>query len=62
VPFTIVSAIPHICGGISLVYESNMALDYPGTPVYSYDEILDSHMTLFEEIFRFLNEKDKKYS
>lgn len=56
VPFTITSAIYHLCGGISLVYETNMALDCPESDIFTYDEILDSHMLLFEEIFRFLEE------
>jgi len=55
--FRITSAIHHICGGISVIYESNMGLDYPELPIYTYDEILDSHLTLFEEILRYMDDK-----
>ncbi|WP_409345116.1 M14 family zinc carboxypeptidase [Paenibacillus sp. MBLB4367] len=50
--FNLASAIHHACGGVSAVYESNMALDY-GDTVYSYDEMLDHHLVLFDNLFRF---------
>ncbi|MNI33311.1 hypothetical protein D3C73_872520 [compost metagenome] len=51
--FNLTSAIHHICGGMSLTFESNMGLDAPGTKLTA-DEILDSHFVLFEETFRFM--------
>ncbi|NOU68770.1 hypothetical protein GC096_32615 [Paenibacillus sp. LMG 31461] len=46
------SAIHHVCGGMSMTFESNMGLDAPGIKLTA-DEILDSHFVLFEEMFRF---------
>ncbi|MNI45280.1 hypothetical protein D3C73_996990 [compost metagenome] len=50
--FNLTSAIHHICGGMSMTFESNMGLGAPGTKLTA-DEILDSHFVLFEEMFRF---------
>lgn len=57
--FNLTSAIHHICGATSLLYESNMGLDdsYLDYKNFSAEEILDSHMILFEEILRFADEK-----
>jgi hypothetical protein len=51
--FNLTSAIHHVCGALSILYESNMGLDDSNLDHknYSADEILDSHMVLFEEIF-----------
>ncbi|RAV21575.1 M14 family zinc carboxypeptidase [Paenibacillus contaminans] len=51
--FNLTSAIHHVCGGMSLTFESNMGLDAPGTKLTA-DEILDSHFVMVEESFRFL--------
>jgi hypothetical protein len=50
--FNLTSALHHICGGVSVLYESNSALSEDGV-VFSHDEILDHHMVLFEEILKF---------
>ncbi|OUS75779.1 hypothetical protein B1748_15230 [Paenibacillus sp. MY03] len=50
--FNLTSAIHHVCGGMSLTFESNMGLDGPGVKL-TPDEILDSHFVLFEEMFRY---------
>ncbi|UKS27402.1 hypothetical protein LOZ80_00150 [Paenibacillus sp. HWE-109] len=52
------SAIHHVCGGMSITYESNMGLDDPGVK-FTPDEILDSHLLLFEEAFRFLAKQNQ---
>jgi Predicted deacylase len=53
--FNLTSAIHHVCGGISLVYESNSGLGCTenGMEPYTPEEILEGHLTLFEEIMRF---------
>ncbi|MGI2293541.1 M14 family zinc carboxypeptidase [Paenibacillus sp. GXUN7292] len=50
--FNLASAMHHVSGGMSMVYETNMGLDAPGE-CYGYEEIMDSHMTLFEQLFLF---------
>lgn len=50
--FNLTSAIHHVCGGMSMTFESNMGLDAPGIKL-TPEEILDSHFVLFEEMFRF---------
>jgi hypothetical protein len=52
--------IHHICGGLSLVYESNMGLDMEEKAAYSADEILDCQLVLAEESFRYLSELKRK--
>ena len=51
--FNLTSALHHISGGLSMTYESNMALDAPGE-CYTYEELLEHHFILFEELFTFL--------
>ncbi|TYP79323.1 zinc carboxypeptidase [Paenibacillus methanolicus] len=51
------SAIHHACGGMSMTFESNMGIDGPGTKL-SPDDILDSHIALFEQMFRFYLEDE----
>lgn len=50
--FNLTSAIHHVCGGMSMTFESNMGLAAPGVKL-TPDEILDSHFVLFEEMLRF---------
>ncbi|MGO4268684.1 hypothetical protein AB4Z22_02380, partial [Paenibacillus sp. TAF58] len=50
--FNLTAAIHHVCGGMSMTFESNMGLDAPGVKL-TPNEILDSHFVLFEEMFRF---------
>ncbi|RAV21573.1 M14 family zinc carboxypeptidase [Paenibacillus contaminans] len=50
--FNLTTALHHVCGGMSMTFESNMGLAAPGTKLTA-DEILDSHFMLFEEMFRF---------
>lgn len=56
-PFSVEHAIFHVCGGLSLVFESNMGLSEPETTQYSMDEILDAHLLLFEEALKMLTEE-----
>ncbi|MNL64392.1 hypothetical protein D3C87_1886020 [compost metagenome] len=51
------SAIHHVCGGMSITFESNTGMDAPPQK-FTPDEILDSHLILFEEAFKFM-EKSK---
>ena len=51
--FNLTSALHHVSGGMSMTYETNMGLDAPGEQ-YSYEEILESHYVLFQEMFRFM--------
>lgn len=50
--FNLSSAIHHVCGGMSILYESNMGLAADGE-VYTAEEILDAHLILFEGILKF---------
>lgn len=52
------TAIHHACGGVSMTFESNMGIDGPGTKL-TPDEILDSHLVLFEQLFRFYLEEQR---
>ncbi len=46
--FNLCSALHHVCGGISCVFESNQnVIDEPG-PHLTFDEIYRTHMILFE--------------
>ncbi|KRE98467.1 hypothetical protein ASG89_05555 [Paenibacillus sp. Soil766] len=47
------SAIHHVCGGLSITFESNTGMDAP-PPKYTAHEILDSHLILFEEMLKFM--------
>lgn len=50
--FNLVSAAHHVCGGVSICYESNEGLiDEPG-PCRTHEEIIRMHMILFEETMR----------
>ncbi|MFD0715493.1 M14 family zinc carboxypeptidase [Paenibacillus sp. GCM10027626] len=51
--FNLASALHHICGGLSMVYESNMGLCAPGER-YTYEQILESHYILFEQLFAYI--------
>lgn len=53
--FGLSAALHHISGGISFTYESNQALNDTGD-TYSYDEILESHLLLFEESLKYLSQ------
>lgn len=50
--FNLASAMHHVCGGICFVFESHQGLDY-GNYIQTHDQILDQHMILFEQLFRF---------
>lgn len=54
--FNLASALHHISGGISLVFESNMGLDAPGE-TYTYEQMLEGHYILFEELLRFMEDE-----
>jgi len=54
--FNLTTAVHHVCGGLSMTYESNMGIDGPGIRL-TPDEILDCHFLLFEEMFRFALEE-----
>jgi hypothetical protein len=58
--FNLTSAIHHVCGGISILFESNEGLNGKG-PSYSAGHIIDSHLLLFEEVFKYMRE-EKKWS
>jgi len=53
--FNLSSAIHHISGGLSMVYESNMGLDAPGER-YTYEQMMDSHYILFEQLLRYMEQ------
>jgi len=49
--FNLASALHHVCGGTSFVYETSMGLDAGGV-VLSPDQIIDAHFLLFEQLIR----------
>ena len=50
--FNLASAAHHVCGAVSVIYESNECLiDEPG-PHLNHEEITRMHMILFEETLR----------
>jgi len=49
--FNLVSALHHVCGAVSAVFESNQHVAGSPGPKFSFDEIYRSHMILFEQIF-----------
>ncbi len=53
--FQTTAAIHHMCGAISVIYESHEAFDGKDNE-YSLNNILDCHFMLFEEIFKFVPE------
>lgn len=59
--FNLTSALHHVSGGLSMTFESNMALDAPGAR-YSYEEILEGHYILFEELLKFMEDEYPLYA
>lgn len=58
--FNLVSAIHHVCGGVSVCYESNECIiDEPG-PKLTHRQIIRTHMILFEETIRMSLEGRRK--
>ena len=61
--FNLTSALHHICGTATFVYESNQGIDYGDKPsehwetLISYEEILKEHYILFEQTIKFANKK-----
>lgn len=54
--FNLASAVHHVSGGVSAVFESNQCIEgTPGTRL-SKEEILRAHMILFETCFRLFDE------
>lgn len=58
--FNLTSALHHISGGISMTFESNMGLDAPGKK-YSYEQILEGHYILFEQLLQFMEKESPLY-
>ena len=49
--FNLASALHHVCGAVSAVFESNQhAAEHPGAKL-THDEVYRSHLILFEELF-----------
>lgn len=58
--FNLTSALHHLSGGLSMTFESNMALNAPGD-VYTYDEMLEGHYILFEQLLKFMDVETPLY-
>lgn len=55
--FNLASAVHHVCGCKSMIFESNQCVtDYPGAK-YTHEQICRSHMILFEQALRMALEK-----
>jgi hypothetical protein len=60
--FNLASAIHHVCGAVAFVHECMAGLaDKPYARV-THDELLDIEMLLFEELFRFAEERPVKWT
>ena len=58
--FNLASALHHIGGAVSTIFESNEAIcDWPG-PKFTYDEILRSHAIIFEQVCKMFVERQTK--
>lgn len=54
--FNLASALHHVCGAVSAVFESNQHVaDYPGAKL-THDEVYRSHLILFEQLFKYADE------
>jgi hypothetical protein len=49
--FNLTSALHHVCGGLSMLFESPHGLAEPGYTQVTPEEILDLHLLLFDEFF-----------
>lgn len=54
--FNLTSALHHVSGGLSITFESNMGLDAPGEK-YTYEQILEGHYILFEQLLQFMEDE-----
>jgi hypothetical protein len=58
--FNLVCAVHHVCGAVSVCYESNeCVIDEPGKHL-THAQIVRMHMILFAECFAFAAEKENK--
>ena len=66
--FNIMSALHHVCGGLSILYESNQGIDFSGyreldtswEALLSCEEILALHYILFKQSIKYALETDLK--
>lgn len=56
--YNLASALTNTCGEPCITYETNQGLNFEGTRL-TLDEIYVHHMLLFEELCRFISEKNK---
>lgn len=56
--YNLASALTNTCGEPCITYETNQGLNFSGTKL-TLDEIYVHHMLLFEELCRFISEKNK---
>ena len=55
--FNLASAVHHVCGAVSAIFESNECIcDAPGQK-QTYEEIIRGHMILFEQAFKMFSER-----
>lgn len=55
--FNLVSAVHHVCGGVSATFESNECIiDEPGVHL-THEQVYRSHRILFEQCFRMFRER-----
>lgn len=59
--FNLASALHHISGGMSMVFESNMGLDAPGAR-YTYEQMMAGHYIAFEELVKFMDDEYPLYA
>ena len=55
--FNLVSALHHVCGAVSGLFESNQCvIDEPGVRL-NHEQVYRSHMILFEQLFQMARER-----
>ena len=51
--FNLTSALHHVCGGVSMVFECPHGVKETRYPQVTHDQILDIELMLYEELLRF---------
>ena len=56
------SALHHVCGGVSFVHESPVGVRDVAYPAWTHEQILDLQLLLIDELFRYAVARPVKWS
>ena len=59
--FNLTSALHHVCGGVSMLFECPHGLKEPQNTQVTHDQILDLELLLFDELFAFAVETTPRW-